>query len=130
MERLTKKQRGFVNIHRKDWKKIELANKVKFEADKDVYFIQCIETKRIKIGISDSVSQRLSMLQHYSPTKLKLLTVVEYAGRPFELHLHNKYKEHRYHGEWFNINPELELLIQDIIVINERNANNKAEDSI
>lgn len=142
-KRVSKKQRGFAkdfvesgvlnyNAEREDWSSVEQVlseqgKNVKIVADKDVYFIECLETGRIKIGISDSVSSRFEGLKTMSPTQLRILGVVRYAGRGFEKFLHEKYKEYRIHHEWFNDNQGLRSLILDM---NKIHANYQAKKSI
>jgi len=55
-----------------------------------VYFLQCQETKKVKIGISQNFNKRFKEIQSMSPTKLRL------------------------HGEWFLIPEGMDGLIVDL----------------
>lgn len=72
---------------------------------KDVYFIQGCDTKRIKIGVSENVNQRLKGIQASEP--LKLLAVIKAGGRQLEKELHKRFKKFCVHNEWFSPDPEL-----------------------
>ena len=85
--------------------------------DKDLYIIQCLETQRVKIGISDNVVSRFESIRTMSPTKLSILKVIEYGGLGLEQHLHKKFGEYRLHGEWFEYNGELKKFIEDILLM-------------
>ena len=72
-----------------------------------VYFVQCSETKFIKIGYAQSPIQRLQELQVGSPHKLKL--IAEMRGDIAAEHkIHDRFSHYRYRGEWFY--PALEIL--------------------
>ncbi len=71
-----------------------------------VYFIQCEETKLIKIGYSKSPSSRIKTLGTASPGKLTVLKVT--AGETgLERDLHERFSGDRSRGEWFRPSPEL-----------------------
>jgi len=86
---------------------------------KDLYFIRCPDTNRIKIGVSDKPASRLYGLYIASPTKLTLDLVVEY-GEDLEQHLHKVFSKYRFKGEWFESNPELESMISDFRILCQR----------
>ena len=73
---------------------------------KDVYFIQGCETKRIKIGVSNNVENRITQLASSEP--LELLGVIKGGGEKLERKLHTQFKSLQVHREWFK--PEQELL--------------------
>lgn len=92
---------------RRELKKLNLVTPTK-----DLYFLRCSETNRIKIGVANNVKNRFSGIQVGSPTKLKIDLVVEY-GEKLEKFLHNKFLSYRVKGEWFSSNEELESIIAD-----------------
>ena len=73
---------------------------------KDLYFIQGSVTKRIKIGISHNVHNRIRQIVSSEP--LELLGVIKGGGRELEEKLHKQFNGLRVHNEWFE--PEKELL--------------------
>lgn len=81
---------------------------------KDVYFIRCLETGRIKIGMSDNVLSRFSQINATSPTNLEVMFVIEYGGEGLERHFHEKFRECRYKLEWFTPNAEMLSMISDM----------------
>lgn len=74
-----------------------------------VYFIAEDESGdydnlRIKIGISDNISQRIRQLSTGIPYKLKLMGIICLSSDGIlEAKLHEKYNLNRTHGEWFNL---------------------------
>jgi Meiotically Up-regulated Gene 113 (MUG113) protein len=60
-----------------------------------------------KIGIADSVPQRLQALRHMSAIRVKHIAHANVCcksmARELEHRLHTKYKYRRRHGEWFNL---------------------------
>jgi hypothetical protein len=72
-----------------------------------VYFIACPETMRLKIGFtSGDVHARLRALQTGSPTNLSLVACHP-GSMDDEKKLHERFDEHRIHGEWFSMSEEL-----------------------
>jgi hypothetical protein len=73
-----------------------------------VYFVQG-ETGAgpIKIGTTTNIKSRLSALSVSSPVKLKLLAAIP-GGTKVEADMHQRFRRHRLHGEWFS--PAQELL--------------------
>jgi len=65
-----------------------------------VYFIREADGGAVKIGISSSVSKRLCELQTGNPRKLEVVHVIP-GGLKKERELHNKFRNHRLEGEWF-----------------------------
>jgi hypothetical protein len=88
----------------------------------DVYFIRCVETNRIKIGIARNVVSRFDGIQTGSPTKLRIDLIIDWGGRELEQHLHRKFANCRIRGEWFQPDEELELFIADIKEIQQKNS--------
>jgi hypothetical protein len=69
-----------------------------------VYFIQNIETRRIKVGFTtSSVNARVAQLQTGSDSELRLLGVVtaDASRGTTEGQLHLAFAEWQYRGEWF-----------------------------
>jgi hypothetical protein len=79
-----------------------------------VYILQCQETGKVKIGITQHFNQRLKDIQATSPTKLKLVVRFPTIGQGLESFLHNHFKEHRLHGEWFLIPWGMDGLLSDL----------------
>jgi len=83
-----------------------------------VYFIENIETGRIKVGFTTgAVVSRLRTLQTGSDCELRILGVLyanqEHGTTEYQLHL--KFSEWRHRGEWFTseILPEIKKLLQE-----------------
>lgn len=77
-----------------------------------VYFIQGEKTKLVKIGkTSNTIPERLAKLQTGSPDKLRLIGIC-FGPTCTERMLHNKFKEHRRHGEWFFPSSELTRFVE------------------
>ena len=105
-----------------EWLKVE-KNKNVIVKDKDVYFIQCSITKRIKIGIAENVATRYYKLNAMSHTRLGIVLVIDFGGRELEQHLHRKYEKYRVKGEWFEESKEIVDFIEDIKKIQQKYAN-------
>jgi len=69
-------------------------------AKQHLYFIG--NDKHIKIGSTDDVSRRFKDIQNCCPTPLSILYQEEDAGY-LEPIYHEIFKEHRMHGEWFDL---------------------------
>jgi len=65
-----------------------------------VYFLQCAETKKIKIGHAGDVSARTKEIQRFSPTELRVIALAN-GGFRREQELHKRFAAIRSHGEWF-----------------------------
>lgn len=78
-----------------------------------VYFILAEEVKRIKIGYckEGGLDLRLKCLQGGSPVRLKLIVSIPKAGYKEEQRLHEKFKNLRFKGEWFDYTAEIENFI-------------------
>ena len=67
-----------------------------------IYFIQ--ETgflrSRVKIGFSDNPKTRLAQAQTQSPSRLRVLLILE-GDKDTEALYHRKFERYRKHGEWF-----------------------------
>ena len=72
-----------------------------------IYFLQGEQTRRIKIGYTTRfIHSRMRALQIGSPDKLLFLGACP-GNDKAEYELHNKFRKHHSHGEWFNESPEL-----------------------
>jgi hypothetical protein len=65
-----------------------------------IYFTQDTQTKAIKIGYSKNPNKRRSGLQSATPGQLILLGCI-HGGLEHERGYHDKFAQHRLHGEWF-----------------------------
>ncbi|RKD69002.1 GIY-YIG nuclease family protein [Rhizobium sp. WW_1] len=76
-----------------------------------VYFLAADDASLIKIGSTENVDRRISALRRGSPVPVSLIGVID-GGAKKELELHERFAEHRVHGEWFSniIRPEIDLL--------------------
>lgn len=81
--------------------------------ESSVYFIYAPAVKMVKIGRSTNIKSRIRALKTMSPTDLHLLAT-EGGGAERELALHNMFAEHRSHGEWFHMVPEIEDHIEHV----------------
>lgn len=70
-----------------------------------VYFIQSA-TGDIKIGMARDVAVRMKTLQTAHPVKLTLLVSCD-GGATVEREYHQRFAEHRRHGEWFDPHPDI-----------------------
>lgn len=78
-----------------------------------IYFIQCETTGLVKIGMAGDARSRFSSIQSGSPTILTLKASFE-GRRADEAALHERFREHRDHGEWFKPVPDLLAYIADV----------------
>jgi hypothetical protein len=76
-------------------------------AGNQIYFIQGVKTKLIKIGYTSlKLGIRLSNMQAGSPDKLQILLILT-GDRALEQQLHVKFAKYHKHGEWFRPGTEL-----------------------
>jgi len=67
-----------------------------------LYFIQQQGGGRyIKIGCTNNIKTRITQLQTGSPERLKVLLVVNDAGREVEQEVHKLFASQHYGGEWY-----------------------------
>lgn len=71
-----------------------------------VYFIQRPSDGAIKIGISESLKQRMSRLGDKHKENMGIIRVIE-GGRKEERMLHERFADLRFHGEWFRADQKL-----------------------
>ena len=94
-----------------------------------VYFLLDENSNAIKIGKSDTVSERLSTLQTGNPNPLKIVKIIECKtarqAHTKEKKLHNKFKELHLKGEWFKYDKELFDVVLNEIVSDKKNDRNE-----
>lgn len=71
-----------------------------------VYLILCHEDNTCKIGFSAYPKARLKAIQTSVPKKLILYAVIQGEALK-EKDLHEKFKDYRLKGEWFQAHPEI-----------------------
>jgi len=80
-----------------------------------IYFILGRTTRKIKIGQTENLEQRMTALQTHSPDVLELMGFMK-AGSlcgTMESVIQNHFSETCSHGEWFNVTDELVLFISE-----------------
>ncbi len=76
-----------------------------------VYFVRSEKTHAIKIGFTaGKVEDRLSALQTAHPYKLQVLAASR-GNRKYEKDLHERFRQFRLEGEWFEPHPDLMAFI-------------------
>ena len=73
-----------------------------------VYFMQNVENKQIKIGVSIHPEIRRKQIITEVKNYIKILHIIPSAGYDQEQFLHEKFREFRIRGEWFK--PDSVLL--------------------
>lgn len=84
-----------------------------------VYFIQAVESERVKIGSAFDPHKRLAILQTGSPERLELLGYIP-GGRSLEVELHRELRSQRLHGEWFKFGNPTVLAIGKLLGWNRK----------
>ncbi len=108
---------GF-NIDDLAWeaKEVELARIPPWETNNDyelVYFMEAIGANRIKIGITDSLHNRLTLVKTYSPFPVVIIGCM-YGYREMETEIHHRFRHLRKNGEWFEGAEELRNYINSM----------------
>lgn len=100
---------------------VSFDKKKELERDGFIYFIQedLNDNGLIKIGFSIGFDKRFKDLQRMCPVKLKLIALQKGTIKD-EKKLHERFKKHRVHGEWFK--PKK-------IIINYINKTNELDDN-
>jgi hypothetical protein len=80
-----------------------------------VYILQCEETSRFKIGITQNFEQRFKDIQSMCATKLRCVFKFPAASQNVETCLHKMFEPYRLHGEWFAI-PQREIHMLDSLM--------------
>lgn len=78
-----------------------------------VYFITAREVGRVKIGCAYRPAERLRLMQVCCPVELKLEAFTDGFHKE-ERELHRRFADLRVRGEWFELTPKIEALIQFI----------------
>src|SRR5476651_2721072 len=78
-----------------------------------VYFAKNETTGNIKIGYSLNPASRVANLQTSNCAKVALIGVIYDGSIKTEKELHERFKAHRVHGEWYTSTAELEDLISN-----------------
>ena len=78
-----------------------------------VYFLQCLETGRIKIGTSSRLQKRVSDICCCGPTMITFLGAI-LGDNNKERELHALLKDSRAIGEWFNLTTEVNTVLQTL----------------
>lgn len=85
--------------------------------ESDVYFIQSVDSLRIKIGVAKDPVDRLRSLQTGCPERLELIATIPCAGVEQERKLHRQFRRDKIHGEWFEPTILLMQWIEDNAVV-------------
>lgn len=92
-----------------------------------VYVIHAQGTPRVKLGVTTDVESRLRAIQTGCPYKCVVLA--KWPGSPrLERKLHEYFKEHRKHGEWFELPPYSGKAIYDIVMSHETGTHPQARE--
>jgi hypothetical protein len=75
-----------------------------------IYFLQAGDDGLVKIGRSRSAPGRTQQIQSWEPTKLRLIRSID-APDWMETWLHQRFGDHRSHGEWFRFHPDMLTVI-------------------
>lgn len=76
-----------------------------------VYLVAALETRMVKIGITNDLKKRLHSMQSGSPCDLVMLAHFP-GSREDEQELHHRFRELRSHGEWFRDTKEIRELFR------------------
>ena len=88
-----------------------------------VYIIKNINTSYYKIGISKNIHKRFRQLELQSGCKLELTdwylldTNNPLNAKDIEKKLHTKYKDDHVVGEWFDLENNIDNLLNDFITL-------------
>lgn len=77
-----------------------------------VYFIQGVDGGPIKIGRTRNLKERLRSIQMSSPVRLRVLAAYRNPDEDAETKLHQRFRVHRLHGEWFEDCPKIRKFIR------------------
>lgn len=78
-----------------------------------LYFVAAPSVGMVKIGITDSLEQRVRGLSAQSPVPLELLLAVPGTTRQ-EAALHHRFLDEHSHGEWFRASPRLLAFVEEL----------------
>jgi Meiotically up-regulated gene 113 len=77
-----------------------------------IYFIRSVTTRHIKIGYSKKPVKRQAGLQSSNADRLEMIGQM-HGDPPDEADLHERFRDHRLHGEWFggDIQPQVAAIL-------------------
>lgn len=87
-----------------------------------VYVIQALMPRKgapyiVKIGRTGNISERLTRMRVESPVPLKLLGFIESSDDvKKEREFHDRFADHRIHGEWFEMTKATLGILKRLIV--------------
>ena len=76
-----------------------------------VYFVLAPSVGLVKIGRTKFIKDRFFSLQMQSPVPLELLKTVR-GGPLDERQMHERFSQHRVHGEWFHYVLEIQEFVK------------------
>lgn len=79
-----------------------------------VYFLECKQSKLVKIGSSVAPITRLETYQAWSPVPLTLICTIP-GDAKLERNIHNCFADCHSHGEWFFREDRLDKAIKALI---------------
>jgi hypothetical protein len=88
--------------------------RVSYESQCTIYFIGETDRGPVKIGYARDLWARVRAIQNSCPVKLDLLAALT-GGRSLEREYHERFKQWRLHGEWFERSDAIE---EEIFAIN------------
>lgn len=71
----------------------------------------------VKIGFTDNLQKRVSAIISSVPVPVEFVGHMP-GGREVELHLHSRFSEYRFSGEWFRETEEMRALFSVLLVPN------------
>ena len=83
-----------------------------------VYFIEAVGLERVKIGYTDNLRRRLTVISSYCPVAVKVLAIVR-GSRQEENSYHKRFASARIRGEWFQMTVPLKRMIAGLKDLNE-----------
>jgi len=96
-------KKGFVN-------RVPLFPKINASgANSHIYFIE--SSGKIKIGYSRDIHRRMETLKTSCPERFNVLLIID-GGVKVESMLHDKFKDHYSHGEWFETHADIKDYIE------------------
>lgn len=81
-----------------------------------VYFLDAPSVNRIKIGTAIEPEHRVTAVRLMSPVEIRLIGTIA-GGRSKEAELHERFRERRAHGEWFDADADFRGEIQRLLLM-------------
>jgi len=83
---------------------------------RQVYFIEAVGLRMVKIGLSDNAEKRLGTLQTASPVDLRLMGVLNVEDAPaYEWFFHTQFREEWIRGEWFRLSRRIKRAAKGLL---------------